>query len=96
MNHGSFGACPSTVFREYLIWQEKLDYRPVRFVENMFPEAILSALTKLAQFLNCDLGDTVYILNPTTAMNAVIRSLKIRPCDEALSTDHEYGAMEKA
>jgi isopenicillin-N epimerase len=33
--------------------------------------------------------------NPTTAINMVARSLKLCPNDEILTTDHEYGAMDR-
>ena len=33
--------------------------------------------------------------NPTTAMNMVIKSLDLKPGDEVLSSNHEYGAVEK-
>lgn len=95
LNHGSFGACPKPVFRDYQQWQRKLEAEPVQFVESTFRPAISRARTKLGEFINCDPDDLVYFPNPTTALNAVIRSLKLAPGDEILSTDHEYGALER-
>ena len=37
----------------------------------------------------------MFFQNPTTAMNEVVRSLKLNKDDEVLSTDHEYGAIDK-
>jgi isopenicillin-N epimerase len=37
----------------------------------------------------------VYFPNPTQAINMVARSLRLEHGDEVLSTDHEYGAMDR-
>ncbi|NOZ08567.1 MAG: aminotransferase class V-fold PLP-dependent enzyme [FCB group bacterium] len=95
LNHGSFGACPKPVFRSYQLWQRKLELEPVQFVDKIFKPAISEARCELGKFIHCDPDDLVYFPNPTTALNTVIRSLKLTPGDEILSTDHEYGALER-
>ena len=50
----------------------------------------------LSHYVNCDKDDVVYFPNPSTALNTVLRSLKLEKEDEVLSTNHEYGAMDKA
>ena len=49
----------------------------------------------LGDFIHCDPNDIVFFQNPTTAMNEIIRTINIEKDDEILSTDHEYGAMDK-
>ena len=58
--------------------------------------------TVLAGFLHVEADDLVYFPNPTTAVNMVARSLisaakapRISAGDEVLTTDHEYGALDR-
>src|SRR5207302_8669363 len=37
----------------------------------------------------------VYVSNVTTALNIVARSLPLEPGDEVLTTNHEYGALDR-
>ena len=96
LNHGSFGACAKPIYENLIAWQKKLEKEPVKF----FEETIFNALTKsrkaLGNYVNCHEDDLVYFPNPTTAINAVARSLKLEPGDEVLSTNHIYGALDRS
>ncbi len=95
LNHGSFGACPKPVFDTYQAWQLELERRPVEFLGRRAIPLLAEAREKLAAYLNCAAQDVVYFPNPTTAINMVVRSLDLQPGDEILTTDHEYGAMDR-
>jgi isopenicillin-N epimerase len=95
LNHGSFGACPRTVFERYQRWQMELERQPVEFLGRRLRELMSEARTALASYLNADRDELVYFPNVTTALNAVARSLPLQPGDEILTTDHEYGALER-
>ena len=95
LNHGSFGACPRSVFETYQDWQRQLERQPVEFLGRRAIDLLLDARVELAQFLNIEPDDVVYFSNPTTAINMVARSLNLQPGDEILSTNHEYGAMDR-
>jgi isopenicillin-N epimerase len=95
LNHGSFGACPRSVFESYQHWQLELERQPVEFLGRQAASLMATARQKLAAFIGCSPDEVVYFPNPTTALNMVLRSLDLRPGDEILTTDHEYGACDR-
>jgi len=95
LNHGSFGACPLPVFETYQTWQRALERQPVAFLGRQAAALLAHARAQLAAYLGVAADDVVYFPNPTTAINMVARNLPLRPMDEILTTDHEYGAMDR-
>ena len=95
LNHGSFGACPKPVFDIYQEWQRDLEQRPVEFLGRRAISLLAESRKKLAEYLHCRTDDLVYFTNPTTAINMVVRNLDLQAGDEVLTTDHEYGAMDR-
>jgi len=95
LNHGSFGACPRPVFEEYQRWQLEMERQPVEFLGRRFDSLMRQARQALAAYVGADAGDLVYVPNATTGLNAVARSLRLKPGDEVLATDHEYGALDR-
>jgi isopenicillin-N epimerase len=101
LNHGSFGACPRPVFDTYQNWQRELERQPVEFLAGRALQLLAEARQSLADYLGAARDDIVFFTNPTTAINMVVRSLVERiddpliPGDEILTTDHEYGAMDR-
>jgi isopenicillin-N epimerase len=103
LNHGSFGACPIPVFEEYQRLQRELETGPTDFftrkVAGWFwgqlerPGWLAEARAALAQFVGARAEDLVFVPNATSGLNAVIRSLRLQPGDEVLTTAHEYGAV---
>ena len=95
LNHGSFGACPRPVFERYQQWQRELERQPVEFLSRRERGLLAEARAALAGYVGCAADDLVYVSNVTTALNIVARSLPLEPGDEILTTDHEYGALER-
>ncbi len=93
LNHGSFGACPKPVFEVYQNWQLELERQPVEFLGRRSDGLLNEARAALGVYLNADADDLVFVMNATLGLNTVIRSLKLEPGDEILTTDHEYGAL---
>jgi isopenicillin-N epimerase len=95
LNHGSFGACPRPVFERYQAWQLELERQPVEFLSRRQRDLLAEARAALGGYLNADPDEVVYVPNVTTALNIAARSLPLEPGDEILTTDHEYGALER-
>lgn len=95
LNHGSFGACPRPVFEAYQRWQLDLERQPVEFLGRRFVELMRDARQALADYVGVQANDLVYVPNATTGLNVVARALPLRPGDEVLATDHEYGALDR-
>lgn len=95
LNFGSFGACPKPIFDTYQRFQLELERDPVQFIAVKGIEYIRQSREALAAFIHCDADDLVYTPNPTHAINIVAKSLELAPGDEVLSTDLEYGALDR-
>ena len=97
LNHGSFGACPNTVFKSYQDWQLKLENQPVAFLDQSrdFNQHMKNPRIQLAKELNVKANDLVGVVNATAGLNAVAQSISLKEGDEILTSDHEYGALEK-
>ena len=93
LNHGSFGACPVPVFERYQALQLELERNPVEFLGRRFDALMADARAVLAEFVGARAEDLVFVPNATAGLNAVIRSLRLDPHDEVLTTRHEYGAV---
>jgi isopenicillin-N epimerase len=96
LNHGSFGACPKPVFERYQHWQRELELQPVEFLGRRATDRLATARAALADYVGAKTDDLVYFPNPTTALNMAIRNVELRPGDEVLATNHEYGALDRA
>lgn len=95
LNHGSFGACPKPIFENYQSFQHEMESDPVYFIQKKFQVHLAKAKKALANFIHCDANDFFFIPNPTVAINTIMRSFNLKPGDEILTTNHEYGAMDR-
>lgn len=95
LNHGSFGACPKPIFEEFQRLQLELENEPVQFIVKKSLVYLKQAKEKLAKYIGCQPEDFFFTPNPTVAVNTILRSLNLQEGDEILSTNQEYGAMDK-
>jgi isopenicillin-N epimerase len=95
LNHGSFGATPKPVFDEYQHWQLELERQPVEFMGRRFTGLMADSRAALGEYLGTHADNLVYTQNVTISINIVARSLELGAGDEVLTSDHEYGAMDR-
>jgi isopenicillin-N epimerase len=95
LNHGSFGATPKPVFKEYQRWQRELENQPVEFLGRRHTDLMSASRAALAKYVGTSAENLIYTQNATIALNIVARSLNLQVGDEVLSTNHEYGAMDR-
>ena len=95
LNHGSFGATPKPVFKEYQRWQRELEKQPVEFLGRRITGLLADVRAVLGDYLGTHADNLVYTQNVTISLNIVARSLELGSGDEVLATDHEYGAMDR-
>ena len=95
LNHGSAGATPRPVFESYQRWQRELERQPTEFMGRRAAGLLEQSRQVLAAYLGTASSNLVYVTNATTGLNVVARSLELSEGDEVLSSNHEYGAMDK-
>ncbi len=94
LNHGSYGASPKPIIEAYQHWQLRLERQPVLFLGRELDGLLKDSRRALGTYLNADADDLVYIPNATHGVNIIAHSLQLKPGDEILTTDHEYGACD--
>jgi isopenicillin-N epimerase len=105
LNHGTVGVAPTRVLARQQQIRDDIERQPSQFLLRDFsglvglprgePTLLRQAASIVAEFLNADASDVVFVDNATTGVNAVLRSLPIEPDDEILLTDHNYGATAR-
>lgn len=97
LNHGSFGACPKTVFQTYQDWQLALERQPVDFLHPK--RSLIGRMEEVRMVLSKELGcsarDLVGVANATSGLNIIAQSLDLNVDDEILTSTHEYSALYK-
>lgn len=95
LNHGSFGACPKIIFDSLINFQRRLENEPVKFLANDIYQLLRESRSALSEYINCAIDDIAFFPNPSTALNTLIRSLDLKKGDQVLTTNHEYGALDR-
>jgi len=95
LNHGSFGATPLEVLESRRQLELEMERNPVQWLGRRADALMNAARASAAGFLGAENDDLVFFPNPSTAINMVARCVDLQPGDEVLTTDHEYGAMQR-
>ena len=84
LNHGSFGAAPVAVLERQAELRARLEREPVRFLAVELEGLLDEARGRLAAFVGAEPDDLAFVVNATSGVNAVLRSLDLAPGDELL------------
>src|SRR6478672_2459888 len=95
LNFGAFGACVKPVFQQYQQFQLELEQEPSHFMNVTGPHYLKQSKKALADYINAQQDDLIYVSNPTFAVNIVAKNFPLKPGDEILATNIEYGACDR-
>lgn len=97
LNHGSYGATPREILAVQREWQDRMERQPVEFFRQV-KHYMADARQALGEFVGADMNDIVFVTNSTYGVNVAAYGLgqMLRQGDELLTTDHEYGACDRA
>lgn len=80
---------------EYQRLQMEMEREPVQFIAVNGLQYLKQSREALAQYINCSANDLVYVTNPSYGINIIAKSFDLKPGDEILTTDLEYGALDR-
>jgi isopenicillin-N epimerase len=69
-----------------------MEAEPIQFLWRRYEERLEPARAEVARFVGARRADLVFVTNATTGVNAVVGSLKLRPGQEIVATNHDYNA----
>lgn len=95
LNFGAFGACAKPVFQQYQQFQLELEQEPTYFMNVAGPQYLKESKKALAGYVNAHEDDLVYVANPSFAVNIIAKNFPLKPNDEVLATNIEYGACDR-
>ena len=95
LNHGSFGPTPEFVRLARRKWIDQLDCQPMDFYVRQLEDALWEARGTTAEFVGTNAENLIFAENATAGMNVVANSFPLKPGDEILSYNHEYGAVHR-
>ncbi len=93
MNHGSYGSVPRAVQRAQDEARARMERDPVRFFKFDLEKLMDGVRASLAAFFNCRAADLAPVPNATIGLATILANIDLKPGDEILITDHEYGSL---
>ena len=94
LNHGSFGSTPKYVYdkqQEYTIMSEAY---PDEWFRNEYFSYIDHSRKALADYLHANVDDVVLVENASSAVNSIVRSLKLQKGDIIIYFSTAYGMVK--
>ena len=95
LNHGSFGPSPLPVIEAREEWARRLEAEPMDFFVRLLEDELERVADRLGTFVGAAGDDLLLAPNATVAMNLVAANVSLGPGDQVLTTNHEYGAVQR-
>lgn len=96
LNHGSFGAVPSSVAAVQRGVMEEIEAQPVEMLARQMPKRLLQVRQRLAAFLGTHPDRLGLVTNATAGVGSVLRSIDWRKGDQIIVSNHGYNAVRQA
>jgi isopenicillin-N epimerase len=93
LNHGCFGARPRVVAEQQQRWRERIDSRPIEWLDRCRGDLLNEAKSAVGSFIGATPDNFGFVTNATNGINAVMRSLDFQPGDDLLTINHVYNAV---
>lgn len=93
LNHGAFGYVPRVVLEAKAQHFAKMSANPMNAFCFELEDRLLSIRDSLAERIGAGRDDLILCENATYGINLVAASIDLKPGDEVLLTEHEYGAV---
>jgi hercynylcysteine S-oxide lyase len=91
LNHGSYGTYPQSVRAAMLKWSAVAEQRPDIFMRKTYMPEIVKGRELVAEAIGAETQDCVFVMNATTGVNEVLRSLEWSAGDAVLIYSTVYG-----
>ncbi len=95
LNHGSFGAVPRAVLEVQADWRRRIEADPIEIIGRRCAQLLEVAKGPVGERFGMRRDDFGFVTNATEGVNAVLRSLALKPGDELLTTNHVYHAVRQ-
>ncbi|KAG9303972.1 hypothetical protein G9A89_005882 [Geosiphon pyriformis] len=95
LNHGSYGTYPRKVRDSLHNFQNIAEAAPDKWFRRDLALELSKARAEVAQFVNTDTNEIVFVQNTTTAINSVLKSLRYEVGDKLLFLSTIYSALRE-
>src|SRR5262245_31482276 len=92
LNHGSFGPSPRAVIEARQRAMYDLESEPLDFFVRQLGGRLAEVRRRLGELVGTAAENLLLVENSTAAMNIIAQGFPLRPGDEVLITNHDYGA----
>ncbi|GAA6056227.1 hypothetical protein JCM3770_002097 [Rhodotorula araucariae] len=75
LNHGSYGLAPKPVLERLRALQDQATASADRYMKLEYEALLVEARARMAEFVDCDTDDLVFVTNATSGINTVLRGL---------------------